>query len=53
MADVQKYKRVTGRLATCFACSKCNGIMEGTVVSIERLCDEVETVNGFGIWETN
>ena len=30
-----------------FVCSKCKGIMEGTVVSIEQLCNEVETVNGF------
>ena len=27
--------------------SKCKGIMEGLVDSIEELCDEVETVNGF------
>ena len=30
-----------------FVCSKCKGIMEGTVDSIEKLCDEVEAVNGF------
>ena len=30
-----------------FVCSKCKGIMEGTMDSIEKLCDEVETVNGF------
>ena len=30
-----------------FTCSKCKGIMEGMVDSIEKLCDEVETVNGF------
>ena len=30
-----------------FVCSKCKEIMEGTVDSIEKLCDEVETVNGF------
>ena len=30
-----------------FVCSKCKGNMEGTVDSIEKLCDEVETVNGF------
>ena len=30
-----------------FVCSKCKGIVEGTVDSIEKLCDEVETVNGF------
>ena len=30
-----------------FICSICKGIMEGTVDLIEKLCDEVETVNGF------
>ena len=30
-----------------FVCSKCKGIMEVTMDSIEKLCDEVETVNGF------
>ena len=30
-----------------FVCSKCKGIMEGTMDSIDKLCDEVETVNGF------
>ena len=30
-----------------FACSKCTGTMEGTAYSIEKLCDEVETVNRF------
>ena len=30
-----------------FVCSKCKEIMEGTIDSIEKLCDEVETVNGF------
>ena len=33
-----------------FVCSKCKGIMEGTMDSIEKLCDEVETVNGFYEW---
>ena len=41
-------KRVTARLAMRFVCSKCKGKMEGTVDSIEKLCDEVETVNAFG-----
>ena len=41
-----KIKRVTARLAMHFVCSKCKGIMEG-MVSIEKLCNEVETVNGF------
>ena len=30
-----------------FVCLKCKGIMEGMVDSIEKLCDEVETVNQF------
>ena len=30
-----------------FVCSKCKIIMEGKVDSIEKLCNEVETVNGF------
>ena len=42
-----KIKRVTARLAMHFVCLKCKGIMEGTMDSIEKLCDEVETVNGF------
>ena len=42
-----KIKRATARLAVHFASSKCKGIMEGMVDSIEKLCDEVETVNGF------
>ena len=41
-----KIMKVTARLAIHFVCSKCKGIMEGTVDSIEKLCDEVETVNG-------
>ena len=39
--------RVTPRVAKHLVCLKCNGIMEGTVDSIEKLSDEVETVNGF------
>ena len=42
-----KIKRVTARLAMHFVCSKCKGIMEGTMDLIEKSCDEVETVNGF------
>ena len=42
-----KIKRVTARLATLFACSRCRAILEGTVDFIEKLCDVVETVNGF------
>ena len=42
-----KIKRVTARLGMHFICSKCKAIMEGTVDSIEKLCDEVEKVNGF------
>ena len=40
-------KRVTARLAMHFVCSNCKGIMEGTVDSIKKLCDEVEIGNGF------
>ena len=40
-------KIVTPRVAKHLVCLKCNGIMKGTVDSIEKLCDEVETVNGF------
>ena len=43
----EKIKRATARLAMHFVCSKCNRTMEGTVGSIEKLSDEVETVNGF------
>ena len=42
-----KIKRATDRLATYFICSKCKEITEGMVDSIEKLCDEVETVSGF------
>ena len=42
-----KIKRPTDRWTMHFVCSKCKGIMEGTMDSIEKLCDEVETVNGF------
>ena len=38
-----KIKRATARLATGFVCLKCRG----TTDSIEKLCNEVETVNGF------
>ena len=42
-----KMKRATTRLAMHFVCLKCKGIMERMMDSIEKLCDEVETVNGF------
>ena len=42
-----KMKRATARLAMHFVSSKCKGTMERTMDSIEKLCDEVETVNGF------
>ena len=42
-----KIKRATASLAMHFVCSKCKGLMEGTMDSIKKLCDEVETVNGF------
>ena len=34
-------------LAMHFVCSKCKEIMEGTVNLIDKLCNEVETVNRF------
>ena len=42
-----KIKRVTARLAMHFVCLKCKEIMEGTMDSIQKLCDELETVNVF------
>ena len=42
-----KIKRATARLAMHFVCLKCKRIMEGTMDSIKKLCDEVETVKGF------
>ena len=42
-----KIKRVAASLAMCFVCSRCRGLMEGTVNLIEKLCDEVETGDGF------
>ena len=43
----EQIKRATARLAMHFVFSKCREIMEGTVISIEKLCNEVETVNEF------
>ena len=43
-------KRITARLAMHFVWSKYKAIMERTVDSIEKLCDKVETVNGFCYW---
>ena len=48
-----KTKRVTARLAMHFLCLKCKEIVEGMVDSIEKLCDEVETVNDFVVWQTD
>ena len=42
-----KIKKVTARLEIHFVGSKCKRIVEGMVNSIEKLCDEVETVSGF------
>ena len=42
-----KIKRATARLAMHFVCLKCIETMEGLVDSIKKLCDEVQTVNGF------
>ena len=30
-----------------FVCSKCIGVIKGTMDPIKKLCNEVETVNGF------
>ena len=38
-----KINRATARLAMHLVCSKCKEIMEGTVDSIEKLCNDVET----------
>ena len=42
-----KIEKATARLPMLFVCSTCREIMEETVDSIKKLCDEVETVNGF------
>ena len=42
-----KIKRVTARLVMHLVCLKCKEIIKGTVDFIKKLCDEVETVNGF------
>ena len=42
-----KIKRVTAWLAMSFVNSRCKGIMEETLDSNEKLCDEVESENGF------
>ena len=39
--------RVIVRLTRHFVSSKCKKTMKGAVDSIEKLCDEVEIVNGF------
>ena len=39
-------KRVTTRFAKCFVCSRCGETMEG-MVNLIKLCDKVETENGF------
>ena len=39
--------RVTAKLSMHFVWSRCKGIMERMVNSIKKLCDEVDTVNGF------
>ena len=42
-----KIKRVTARLAMNFVCSRCRGKIEGMMDSIEKLCNEEETMIGF------
>ena len=44
MADVQKQRELPNAY---FVCSKCKRIMEGMVDLIKKLCDKVETVQGF------
>ena len=39
-------EKIIPRLARDFVCSRCRGVMEGMVNSIEKLCDEFQTVNG-------
>ena len=41
--QICKNKESYRRLATLFVCSRCRGIVD----LIKKLCDEVETVNGF------
>ena len=47
LGKCKKIRKATPRLEMHFVCLKCKGIMEGKVDSIEKMCDEVETVNGF------
>ena len=42
-----KIERVTFRLSTRFVCLRCRVMTERMEGSIEKLCDEVETVNEF------
>ena len=42
-----RMKRVTPSLAESFVCEKCKNISKGVVEPEEKLCDAVETVNGF------
>ena len=43
-----KIKRATARLATHVVCSKCKGIMKGTMDLIEKLCGDSEWILLFG-----
>ena len=40
-------RRVAAGLAMRFVCLGCVGVMERAVDSIEKLCDEVDAMNGF------
>ena len=42
-----KMRRVTPRLAKHFVCAQCSEAKETCQKSVGKLCDEVETVNGF------
>ena len=43
-----KVKRVTPRLGRDFVCGRCKKQADGFMDLLEELCEEVETVRGFG-----
>ena len=45
-----KVKRVTLRLGRDFACGSYKKQVDGLVELVEELCEEVETVRGFGYY---
>ena len=42
-----KVKRMTCSIAENFVCGRCKRTAKGEADPVERLCDEVETVNSF------